>query len=86
MTPDIRKIIDEAIASERDTGQLRKQLSERLAALSEKLVLPESDPITALMVFITGYIESVPSSLTLVTAVSKRLGFHSFAALFLHIA
>lgn len=85
-TPDIRKIIDESIASERETGQLRKQLSERLPALSEKLVLPESDPIAALMVFITGYIESVPSSLTLVTAVSKRLGFHSYAAPFLHIA
>ncbi|MEH6570232.1 MAG: hypothetical protein V7709_14225 [Halioglobus sp.] len=85
-TPDIRKIIDEAIALERVTGQLRKQLSERLVTLSEKLVLPESDPITALMVFITGYIESVPSSLTLVTAVSKRLGFHSYAAPFLHIA
>jgi hypothetical protein len=86
MTPDIREIIDGAIISERETGQLRKQLSERLAALSEKLILPEQDPISALMVFITGYIESVPSSLTLVTAVSKRLGFHSYAAPFLHIA
>ena len=86
MTPDIRKVIDDAIISERETGQLRKQLSERLAALSEKLVLPEHAPISALMVFITGYIESVPSSLTLVTAVSKRLGFHSYAAPFLHIA
>lgn len=85
-TPDIRKIIDDALMSERETGQLRKQLSERLAALSEKLILPENDPISELMVFIKGYIESVPSSLTLVTAVSKRLGFHSYAAPFLHIA
>jgi hypothetical protein len=54
--------------------------------LQEKLVLPEEDPVSALMVFITDYVNSVPNCLKLVTSVSKRLGFFDYAAPFLHLA
>ena len=85
-TPTIREIISRAIVSEQKTGQLRALLRERHAQLSQTLILPKHDPISALMIFITGYIESVPSSLSLVAAVSKKLGFHSYAAPFLVLA
>jgi len=54
--------------------------------LQQKLLLPEREPVSALLIFITGYVESVPSCLRLVTAVSKRLGFFDYAAPFLHLA
>ena len=82
-TPTVREIISRAIVSEEKTGQLRAYLGERQTQLSQTLILPKQDPISALMIFITGYIESVPSSLSLVAAVSKKLGFHSYAAPFL---
>ncbi|MEH6580660.1 MAG: hypothetical protein V7754_01900 [Halioglobus sp.] len=85
-TSGIKQTIDDAVRQERISGQLRDQLNKRLPQLGEKLLLPRNDPLSALMEFITGYIESVPSSLNLVTAVSKRLGFHSYAAPFLHLA
>jgi hypothetical protein len=85
-TSDIRKTIDKAITLESETGQLRAQLTTRLGQLNKMLILPEQEPVTALMNFITGYVRSVPSSLALVTAVSKRLGFYSYAAPFLYLA
>ena len=85
-TPTIREIISAAILSEEKTGQLRAYLGDRQAQLSQTLILPERDPISALMIFITGYIESVPSSLSLVSAVSKKMGFHAYAAPFLLLA
>jgi hypothetical protein len=83
---EIREIIRAAIRSEEETHQLRQRLQRQLPALHKKLVLPEPEPVTALMAFITGYIKSVPSCLRLVTAVSKRLGFFDYAAPFLHLA
>ena len=85
-TPTIKEIIDEALRSERASGQLREQLGQRLQRLNSILILPEKDPVIALMAFICGYIESVPSSLSLVTALSKKLGFFSYAGPFLHLA
>lgn len=85
-TPTVREIISGAILSEEKTGDLRALLGERQAQLAQTLILPKHDPISALMIFVTGYIESVPSSLSLVAAVSKKLGFHSFAAPFLVLA
>lgn len=85
-TPGIKETITEAIAHEAQTGQLRDALRTKLPQLKEKLVLPDDDPVAALMEFIQGYVETVPSSLTLVTATSKRFGFHSYAAPFLHLA
>ncbi|MFK8047212.1 MAG: hypothetical protein AB8B81_02135 [Halioglobus sp.] len=85
-TPTIREIISRAIDSEKQTGLLRAYLVDRQDQLSETLILPEHEPISALLIFITGYIESVPSSLSLVAAVSKKLGFHSYAAPFLVLA
>lgn len=84
--PDIRATISAALCQERETHQLRSRIEQQLAQLQEKLVLPEEDPVTALMAFITGYVESVPSCLSLVTAVSKRLGFFDYAAPFLYLA
>lgn len=85
-TPTIREIISAAILSEENTGQLRSYLGDRQTQLSQTLILPDGDPIAALLIFITNYIESVPSSLSLVAAVSKKLGFHAYAAPFLLLA
>ena len=82
----IRQIIDAALHQESAGNQLRNSLTKRLPELRDKLVLPEQQPIDALMAFIIDYIESVPGCLSLVTAVSKRLGFHDYAAPFLHMA
>ena len=83
---DIRKIISAALEQERHSGQLRARLEQDLPDLRRNLVLPEEHATEALMAFICDYIESVPGCLTLVTAVSKRLGFHDYAAPFLHMA
>lgn len=83
---EIRATIQAALQKERETQQLRARLAQRLPQLQEKLVLPEKDPVSALMAFITGYIESVPGCLNLVTVVSKRQGFFDYAAPFLHLA
>ncbi len=82
----IRETISAALLSERGTGQLRQRLIEKLPQLRQSLVLPEQEPVDALMAFICDYVESVPGCLALVTAVSKRLGFHDYAAPFLHMA
>ena len=82
----IRETISAALRRERETGQLRQRLEEQLPQLRESLVLPDAGPVDALMAFIIDYVESVPGCLALVTAVSKRLGFHDYAAPFLHMA
>ena len=82
----IRANIRAALRAERETHQLRSRLEPQLPQLQLKLLLPESEPVAALMVFITGYVESVPSCLRLVTAVSRRLGFFGYAAPLLHLA
>jgi hypothetical protein len=82
----IRDTITAALLKESETHQLRARLEQRLPQLQQVLLLPEHEPVNALMTFITGYVESVPSCLRLVTAVSKRLGFFDYAAPFLHLA
>lgn len=86
VSPSIRKTISAALRKESETLQLRSQLEQRLPQLQQKLLLPEREPVSALMTFIIGYVESVPNCLSLVTAVSKRLGFFDYAAPFLHLA
>jgi hypothetical protein len=86
VSAEIKETINAALRSESETGQLRSRLAQRLPELQQKLLLPQKDPISALMTFITGYVESVPNSLRLVTALSKRLGFFDYAAPFLHMA
>jgi hypothetical protein len=83
---EIRSIIAQAIALEQRTHALRNRLSANIDELRKRLELPEEAPAEALIDFITRYIESVPGSIALVTAVSKQLGFHEYAAPFLHIA
>lgn len=84
--PDIRKSIASAIEQERTSQLFRTKLVERIPQLEKKLQLPDDDPASALIEFVTAYIESVPGSISLVTAVSKKLGFYRYAAPFLHIA
>jgi hypothetical protein len=86
VSSDIRETIRGALRLEHETHQLRARLERQLPQLQHKLLLPDHEPVTALMTFITGYVESVPSCLRLVTAVSKRLGFFEYAAPFLHLA
>jgi len=86
VSADIKETIAAALREESVSGQLSKRLEQELPQLQSKLVLPDQDPVTALMAFITDYVESVPGCLSLVTAVSKRLGFHDYAAPFLHMA
>lgn len=86
ITPDIRNLIAAAILQEEESSLLRARLSRQLPRLHKRLILPESEPISALIGFIAAYIESVPGSISLVTAVSKQLGFHRYVAPFLHMA
>jgi hypothetical protein len=83
---EISKTIKAALHQESTTGSLRHKLEQQLSQLRQKLVLPDTEPVTALMVFVTGYVESVPSCLRVVTAISQRLGFFDYAAPFLHLA
>ncbi len=85
-TAGIRDSINAALEHERLSGELRQKLTVRLPDLTQKLVLPEDSPLDSLMAFVVSYAESVPGSLNLVTAVSKRLGFYDYAAPFLHMA
>jgi hypothetical protein len=84
--PGIRETIDAALASETRSHLLRGGLERRLPELQVRLLLPDEAPVDALMLFISRYVQSVPSCLRLVTAVSKRLGFFEYAAPFLHMA
>jgi len=86
LTPDIRESISAAIQQETECNQFRERLQDQLPHLKSKLVLPDEDPVSALIAFTTSYIESVPGSISLVTAVSKQLGFYRYAAPFLHMA
>ncbi len=83
---DIRAKIEAAVADERASGRLRARLEPRIGTLRVKLLLPPEDPGTALIAFITDYVESVPGCLRLVSAVSKRMGFYDYAAPFLELA
>lgn len=85
-TPGIKETIKTALEHESATNMLRRRVEQQLPQLQCKLVLPEEAPVEALMAFITDYVESVPSCLRLVTAVSKHLGFYDYAAPFLHMA
>jgi hypothetical protein len=82
----IRDRIHSAVLAEARTGRLSHSLEQRLPELRSKLVLPEKDPVTGLLAFITGYVESVPDCLLLVTAVSKHMGFYDYAAPLLDVA
>ena len=84
--PGIRDTIAAALRHESETGQLSAKLAEQLPLLRQQLVLPEEEPVAALMSFVTNYVESVPGCISLVAAVSKRLGFNDYAAPFLHMA
>jgi hypothetical protein len=84
--PGIKATINAALHRERESGRLRARIEQQLPQLRRKLLLPEREPVDALMSFISSYVESVPSCLRLVTAVSKRLGFFEYAAPFLHLA
>ena len=82
----IREKISSALLHEGDTDQLSQRLQQQLPQLRLRLVLPEREPVAALMSFITDYVESVPGCIRLVNAVSKSLGFHAYAAPFLQMA
>ncbi len=82
----IQQTIDAALAHESRTNHLRHHLELALPELHETLMLPPEGPLDALMGFVTRYVQSVPSCLALVTAVSRRMGFFDYAAPFLHLA
>jgi len=84
--PGIRATISAALREEQESHRLRSKLELQLPQLRQKLLLPEDNPVAALMTFITGYVECVPSCLALVTSLSKRLGFFDYAAPFLNLA
>ncbi len=84
--PGIRESINAAISHEARTGRFRRRLEHDLAELKAKLLLQEDQPVDALMDFVVDYAESVPGSLSLVSAVSKRYGFYDYAEPFLKMA
>lgn len=85
-TNGIRESIQAALAHEEQSGAFRRKLEANLPELRAKLVMPTDTPVETLLDFVTSYVESVPGSLNLVTAVSKQFGFHDYAAPFLHMA
>ena len=86
IAPDIRQSITAAVLLEERSSLFRNHLTRQLPYLQKKLILPDEDPVSALIVFTTRYIESVPGSISLVTAVSKQLEFYRYVAPFLHMA
>jgi len=86
IAPDIRESITAAVLLEERRSLFRNHLIRQLPYLKKKLILPEEDPVSALILFTTRYIESVPGSISLVTAVSKQLDFFRYVAPFLHMA
>ncbi len=82
----IREKISAAVQAEAKSGQLSRRLEQELPLLSNKLVMPETDPVAGLLQFITDYVESVPGCILLVSAVSKHMGFYDYAAPFLEMA
>jgi len=82
----IRDIIHRALDREAQNNVLRQRLEHDLPILRQTLLLPQNEPVAALMSFVIRYVKSVPSCLRLVDAVSKRLGFYEYAAPFLHMA
>ncbi|MEM9254487.1 MAG: hypothetical protein AAGA91_03510 [Pseudomonadota bacterium] len=82
----IGETIAAALQHEATSQQLRRRIEEQLPRLRDKLVLPQCQPVEALMAFITSYVQSVPGCLRLVRAISKRLGFFDYAAPFLRMA
>jgi len=86
VSPSIRETIAAALREERATGQFGRRLEQQLPQLRQILILPDEQPVAALLAFVTDYVESVPGCLQLVTAVSKRLGFYDYAAPFLRMA
>jgi len=85
-TTEIKQTIRAALEQEAQSGEFRSLLEQRLPELQKKLLLPEQSPLDALMTFVVSYAESVPGSISLVTAVSKRMQFFDYAAPFLHMA
>jgi len=84
--PHIRESISSAVRRESRSSLYRNHLIRHLPALQKKLILPEEDPVSALVSFTTRYIQSVPGSIALVAAVSKQLEFYRYVAPFLHMA
>lgn len=82
----IRESITAAISHEARTGRFRRKLEQDLPELEAKLLLAEDNPVDALMDFVVDYVETVPGSLLLVSAVSKRYGFYDYAEPFLKMA
>ncbi len=82
----IRELIRAALEHEEQGGLFRQKLAGELPELQRKLVLPQDAPVEALIDFVRDYAGSVPGSISLVTAVSKRFGFHDYAAPFLELA
>ncbi len=82
----IKDKISSAVRTEAKTGDLHRRLQERLPQLRERLVLTEDAPVEGLLAFIREYVESVPSCILLVAAVSKHMGFYDYAEPFLDMA
>ena len=85
-TAELRESIAAAVAYEAAAGELQAVLAQRLGELRTRLLLPEEQPVSAMLTFITRYIRSVPGCLRLVAAVSRRQGFFEYAAPYIHLA
>jgi hypothetical protein len=64
----LRELIDDAIKTEGERGELRRSLADRLPGLQRHLRLPEQDAPRALIDFLTAYVEAVPILLELASA------------------
>ena len=56
LAPDIRESIVAAVHLEESSNLFRNHLIRQLPYLQKKLILPEEDPVSALILFTTRYI------------------------------
>lgn len=73
-TPAIRELINKALKHEANTGQLAAQLETKLKDIHPSIRLPEANPLSVLIGFVTAYIEEVPQVIDAATEVAREAG------------
>ncbi|MEP5765500.1 MAG: hypothetical protein ABJ308_12945 [Halieaceae bacterium] len=85
-TDAIRKLISDAVDQESRSDELLHSLEQRLPSLQERLHLPDSEPLPALVEFIRRYIQYVPEFIDSLHTQSRGNGNEALVTPFLHMA
>ena len=82
----IRKAIEQAKASEEETGLLHALLQKEVSTLHNAIRLPPDNAAEALVDFVTRYIEHVPDFVEAISSVTREANVFEYAETFLRIA